>query len=114
MVTVRRTVPLLMTTFPLAALPLTMPPLPFALGLVPIRRPPRTLVDRHWRCLVDRTRLDVDRLGPDEGMRQRRRQEDGEARKIDRDMHIGSGLRDRCGAENGADQDSGSDESLEE
>src|ERR1700754_3297470 len=99
MVAVRRTVPLLMTTFPLAALPLTMTPLPFTLGFVAIRRPPRTLVDRH-RCLVDRTRLNVDRLGPDE------------ARKTDRDMHVRAGLRDRCSAENGADQDSGSDESV--
>jgi len=114
MITVRRTVPLLVPTFPLAALPLTMSPLPFTLDLVPIRRPPRTLVDRHWRCLVDRRRLNVDRLGPEERMRQRRRHEHGEARKTDRDMHIGSGVRDRCGAENGADQDSGSDESLEE
>ena len=83
------------------------------LDFVPIRRPPRTLVDHHGRFLVDRTRLNVDRLGPDERLRQRRLHEDREA-KTDRDLHIGSGLRDRCGAENGADQDGGSDESVEE
>jgi len=104
MVTVWRAVPLVMTTFPFATfpfatLPLAMSPLPVTLGLVPIRRPPRTLVDHHRRCLVDRTRLNVDRLGPDERLRQRRRHEDGEARKIDRDIlvkQIEAVNRSRC------------------
>jgi hypothetical protein len=95
---VRPTVKLLMTTLPFAALPLTVSPLPVTLGLVPIRRSPRTFVDLHGRSLVDRTSLNVDRLGSDERMRQRRRHENRQARQTDRDVYIGSGLRDRCGA----------------